>query len=188
MSYLKSLPANAALQTIPDMLLADTAIRIQLTPTHHDLAVTRYEAINDWLDRPESPLCGRVALMYSQGSMAIGATIASKLRTDEFDIDIIAELAIRADADPEAVLDLLYQSIRGERGSRYYDMTERKTRCSTVNYAGMHLDLFQRVHVSPASVTVLEFHKHGVLLVKCNDTGSLDELLPSPPAADAAHH
>jgi probable phosphomutase (TIGR03848 family) len=52
------------------------------------------------------------------------------------------------------------------------------------HYAGMHLDLFQRVYVSPASVTVLEFHTHGVLLVKCNDTGSLDELLPSPAAAD----
>jgi probable phosphomutase (TIGR03848 family) len=48
------------------------------------------------------------------------------------------------------------------------------------HYAGMHLDLFQRVYVSPASVTVLEFHTHSVLLVKCNDTGSLDELLPTP--------
>ena len=54
------------------------------------------------------------------------------------------------------------------------------------HYAGMHLDLFQRVHVSPASVTVLEFHAHGVLLVKCNDTGSLDELLPAPPAGHRA--
>jgi hypothetical protein len=43
------------------------------------------------------------------------------------------------------------------------------------------------VHVSPASVTVLEFHAFGVTLVKCNDTGTLDELLPAPtPAADAA--
>ena len=53
------------------------------------------------------------------------------------------------------------------------------------HYAGMHLDLFQRVHVSPASVTVLEFHSFGVLLVKCNDTGGLDELVP-PPAAEPA--
>jgi probable phosphoglycerate mutase len=50
------------------------------------------------------------------------------------------------------------------------------------HYTGMHLDMFQRLHVSPASVTVLEFHAFGVLLVKCNDTGSLDELLPAPPA------
>jgi probable phosphomutase (TIGR03848 family) len=48
------------------------------------------------------------------------------------------------------------------------------------HYAGTHLDLFQRVFVSPASVTVLEFHSFGVTLVKCNDTGSLDELLPAP--------
>ena len=40
----------------------------------------------------------------------------------------------------------------------------------------MHLDLFQRVHVSPASVTVFEFHPYGVMMVKCNDTGGLDDL------------
>jgi probable phosphomutase (TIGR03848 family) len=54
------------------------------------------------------------------------------------------------------------------------------------HYAGMHLDLFQRVHVSPASVTVLEFHAFGVTLVKCNDTGDLDELLPAPAADEAS--
>jgi hypothetical protein len=50
----------------------------------------------------------------------------------------------------------------------------------------MHLDLFQRLHVSPASVTVIDFHRHGATLVKCNDTGGLDELLPAPPAEAAA--
>lgn len=51
------------------------------------------------------------------------------------------------------------------------------------HYTGVHLDLFQRIHVSPASVTVLEFHAFGVMLVKSNDTGSLDELLPPEPAS-----
>jgi probable phosphoglycerate mutase len=49
-------------------------------------------------------------------------------------------------------------------------------------FTGMHLDLFQRLHVSPASVTVLEFHRYGATLVKCNDTGGLDDLLPVPEA------
>jgi len=53
------------------------------------------------------------------------------------------------------------------------------------HYSGMHLDLFQRVHVSPASVTVFEFHSYGVMMVKCNDTGGLDDLLPEPPAESA---
>jgi probable phosphomutase (TIGR03848 family) len=56
------------------------------------------------------------------------------------------------------------------------------------HYSGMHLDLFQRVHVSPASVTVFEFHPYGVMMVKCNDTGGLDDLLPEPesPATESA--
>ena len=49
------------------------------------------------------------------------------------------------------------------------------------HYTGMHLDLFQRVHVSPASATVFDFHAYGVMMVKCNDTGGLDDLLPDPP-------
>src|SRR5262249_18854919 len=48
------------------------------------------------------------------------------------------------------------------------------------HYSGMHLDLFQRVHVAPASVTVFDFHTYGVMMVKCNDTGGLDDLLPEP--------
>lgn len=48
------------------------------------------------------------------------------------------------------------------------------------HYTGMHLDLFQRIHVSPASVTVFDFHRYGVMMVKCNDTGGLDDLLSEP--------
>jgi hypothetical protein len=44
----------------------------------------------------------------------------------------------------------------------------------------MHLDQFQRIVVSPASVTVLELSQHGSAMLKCNDTGSLDELVPKP--------
>ena len=54
------------------------------------------------------------------------------------------------------------------------------------HYTGMHLDLFQRVHVAPASATVFDFHAYGALLVKCNDTGGLDDLLPAPSESDAA--
>jgi hypothetical protein len=74
--------------------------------------------------------------------MAIGATIAAKLRTDEYDIDIIVELDLPPGLDAEAILDLLFGAIRGRPGSRYYAMTERRNRCVTVSYAdGMHLDL-----------------------------------------------
>jgi probable phosphoglycerate mutase len=55
-------------------------------------------------------------------------------------------------------------------------------KAAIAHYTGLHLDLFQRIVVSPASVTVFELTEHGAALVKCNDTGSLAELLPPPPA------
>lgn len=44
------------------------------------------------------------------------------------------------------------------------------------HFTGMHLDFFQRLHVSPASVSVFEFAVLGTWLLKCNDTGTLAEL------------
>lgn len=48
------------------------------------------------------------------------------------------------------------------------------------HYNGTHLDHFQRIIVSPASVTVFQLSAHGAAMVKCNDTGSLEELIPRP--------
>ncbi len=53
------------------------------------------------------------------------------------------------------------------------------------HYTGMHLDLFQRVVVSPASVTVFEFSGYGGSLVKLNETGSLSELVKQPKGEDS---
>lgn len=127
---------------VVDILLADLAIRVQLSPTNYSLAISRANVLSDWIDRPESPLHGRVTLTYAQGSMAYNATIARRLRTDEFDIDIIAQIIVRPGMTAKQVLDELYEAVRGAPGSRYYKMTERRNRCVTVHYAdGMHLDI-----------------------------------------------
>ena len=49
------------------------------------------------------------------------------------------------------------------------------------HYAGVHLDLFQRVVISPASVSVIWVSPHGPRLVRLNDAGPLDELKPPKP-------
>jgi probable phosphomutase (TIGR03848 family) len=46
------------------------------------------------------------------------------------------------------------------------------------HYAGMPLDLFGRLVVSPASVTVLWIGPHGPRLIRLNDAGPLDEIKP----------
>ena len=127
---------------IGERLLASTAIKLELPPSQHALMVQRKAAIEKHLEREGSLLKGLIRLFYQQGSVAIGATIRAKFRQEGFDIDIIVELLGRGSLTPAQVLDLLYKTMRGEPGSRYYDCTERQSRCVTVYYAdGMHLDL-----------------------------------------------
>ena len=127
---------------IGEILLAGTAIRIELPPSQHQLAVERYEAVRKHIERPDSPLHDRVRMFYPQGSMAIRATIKSRKRADGFDIDIIAELSLPHTTKPGDVLDLLFHAINGPSGSQYHGMVERQTRCVTVYYAdGIHLDV-----------------------------------------------
>jgi hypothetical protein len=130
-----------------DVMLADIAVRIQLTPTDYQRAIGHYNAIHEWIEREDSPLCGLVQEFYAQGGFAIGATVARHATDDEFDIDVMAQLAFRDDADPEQALALLHEAICAERGSRYHDKAERKTRCSTVFYSGMHLDITPAVRL-----------------------------------------
>jgi hypothetical protein len=138
-------PANGNFRPfamIGERLLASTAIKIELPPSQHALMVQRKAAIEKHLEREGSPLKGLIRLFYQQGSVAIGATIRAKFRQEGFDIDIIVELLGRGNLTPAQVLDLLYEAMRGDPGSRYYDCTERQSRCVTVYYAdGMHLDL-----------------------------------------------
>jgi len=142
-----------------DVMLAEVAIRVQLSPTDYQLAVDHYHAINEWLERDGSPLSRLVRDFYPQGGFAIGATVARHSSDDEFDIDVMADLAYRADVDPEYVLATLDDAIRDVPGSRYHLKTDRKTRCSTVNYEGMHLDVTPTVRLmGTIEKTGLIFH------------------------------
>ena len=40
-------------------------------------------------------------------------------------------------------------------------------------YAGIHLDLFQRIEISPASVSIVEVYEETVRVLLLNDTGSI---------------
>jgi len=44
---------------------------------------------------------------------------------------VIAQLLLPPGTAPQTALDLLYKAIKGDKGSRYYSMTTRNTRCLT---------------------------------------------------------
>jgi len=147
MNYSDRFLRETASYGVLDIMLVDIAVRIQLTPTDYQKAIDHYEAINEWIDREESPLRDRVQLFYPQGGFMIGATTARHASDADFDIDVMAQIAWPTDIDPESALSTLHKAIRGELGSRYYEKAERKTRCSTVHYDGMHLDVTPSVRL-----------------------------------------
>lgn len=54
----------------------------------------------------------------------------------------------------------------------------------TAYYLGMHIDLFQRLVINPASLTAIAFERMGPRLLALNDTGSLEHLHPPPEEAN----
>jgi probable phosphoglycerate mutase len=56
-------------------------------------------------------------------------------------------------------------------------------RLALAHYAGVHIDLFQRLIVSPASVSAVLLGDRIPRIIRMNDTGSVADLAPRRPAA-----
>lgn len=139
-----------------DALLAEIAINIQLPPGLHAKAGDRYASVRAFIERPGSPLQGRVMAFYPQGSMAIDATISTRGTDDEYDIDIICEIDGAGETAAQ-LMDLLEAALRGYPQVRI----KRQTRCMTLYYAdGMHLDVTPSRRAAPAEkVSEIVHHK-----------------------------
>ena len=150
-----------ALEEPLDLLFADIAIRVQLSQTAHDKAVQRYETIAEQLDDEDSPLAGRIDLFYPQGSMAIGAAIASGVTQDDYDLDMVLQ-AVCQGLSPQKVLDLLFKALNGKPGSRHHGKVKRRTRCVTIEYADMHIDVTpaERLPGTPERESHIFHHKY----------------------------
>lgn len=130
--------------TVEDILLAEVAVRLQLTPTAYRNAQSRYEAISNFLDENRN-LPGGIDVIHPQGSMAIGATVAAR-GDDEFDIDLVAELDSDSNwsrLSPAKILDAFYAAFNEDgKYKKLLGPDARKTRCITLSYAdNMHLDV-----------------------------------------------
>ncbi len=45
------------------------------------------------------------------------------------------------------------------------------------HYAGTHLDLFQRIDIAPASISIIDLDRYGPRLARLNDTAHYDYIL-----------
>jgi Second Messenger Oligonucleotide or Dinucleotide Synthetase domain len=127
-----------------DRILAEIALSIQLPPSLHDKAKTRYEAVRRHLEAQEG-FRDQIEHFYPQGSMAIDATVSTRGTDDEYDLDIVLQLGGRfRHLTPLEILNELEAAL-----ARYpVERVVRQTRCVTLFYADkMHLDVTPALRV-----------------------------------------
>jgi hypothetical protein len=124
-----------------DDLFSRICTKLQISPTQHGLAKTRYHAIGDWLSAEGSQLAQYKPAIYSQGSLRIGTTVKPLLR-EEYDLDLVCEIHVDPRLFPNPVDLLNMVEWRLCEHDKYKAMLERKNRCVRINYANeFHLDI-----------------------------------------------
>tara|TARA_R110002124_G_scaffold267777_3_gene435196 strand:+ start:67852 stop:69090 length:1239 start_codon:yes stop_codon:yes gene_type:complete len=131
-------PSPNPFSTALDRILAQIAFNVQLPPSLHRKATSRYKAVREFLEGTDA-FEDQIEHFYPQGSMAIDATISNRGTDNEFDIDIVAQLGGRfRSMEPNEILDELFDALDGYQGLKVV----RQSRCVTLYYAdGMHLDI-----------------------------------------------
>lgn len=139
-----------------DQLLSDVADKIQLAPSSYNKAVDRYYRIAEHLSEEVSGISRYDPVIYPQGSFRVGTTISAQEDDQDYDIDLILELAIDPVAAPDDVLDAVHAAMEKGKGTLKYTSCEKKKRCVTVQYSDMHLDITPAVLIDASNPRVVQ--------------------------------
>lgn len=113
-------------------------------------AKERYEAVGNWLGRKESCLVAYSPRVYPQGSFRLGTVIKPVSDKDEYDIDLVCELALpKTSLSQKQLKDAFGVEIKAyvKKYSMDYPAEEGK-RCWTIQYADgaqFHMDVLPSV-------------------------------------------
>lgn len=144
-----------------DDLLGDVARRIQLSPTAYKEAVAHFDAVSGFLDEHDGGIPALSPVIYPQGSFRMGSTISAHDDREDYDIDLLLELAIDRSADPDETLNMVARALRRGQGRLKFSTLEIKKRCVTLGYANMHLDVTPAVLVpgrDPRVISIFDRH------------------------------
>lgn len=125
-----------------DDLLLDMATSIEPSDADRRVIDSRYRALKTHLERPASALSKYLrddeSRIYAQGSISISAAIVSGDKDDRFDVDAMVEFEVPADWPDGQALDMLFEALQGFPSA---EEIVRNTRCVTVHFASMHMDV-----------------------------------------------
>lgn len=123
---------------------------LDISESHHDLAVTRYRAIGNWLDR-EKNVASSEPQIYPQGSFLLGTVTRSISAEDDYDLDFVVELK-HPDIylTPWRLKNSVGEGIKSyvDNNSNMVSLQKEGRRCWTLDYMGsvqFHMDVLPAI-------------------------------------------
>ena len=128
---------------------------LDISEAHHDLAVTRYTGIGNWLDLDTRVVSFRPQI-YPQGSFRLGTVTKSISGEDDYDLDFVTELKQPRDniTPRELKRELVGKAIKAYVDNRSdVSLQEEGRRCWTLDYSGdvqFHMDVLPAIPATTA--------------------------------------
>jgi len=128
-----------------DRLLEQGAAALDIPEELAEEATLKYESVAAWLGDESSPLHRYSPDLYPQGSFRLGTPIRPLLRREEFDIDLVCQLAIPKEHTTQKDLKTRVGS-RLREDEELSHILEEKRRCWTLRYTTkFHLDILPAI-------------------------------------------
>jgi len=133
-------------QDLGRVLLA-LAEELDISPAQYEEAVRRYEAVGDWLAAEDSTLAVYDPEVCPQGSFRLGTVTKPVDAQDEYDIDLVCQLAIAKDDITKEELKRMVGDRLKEHGVYSRMLDDEKRRCWTLSYEDrkFHIDILPAI-------------------------------------------
>lgn len=131
-------------------LLESIATSLDISDSHFEQAVQRYESIGKWLERDESRVARYSPEIHTQGSFLLGTVTKPISNVAEYDLDLVSQLNLhKNEISQEDLKNLIGYEIKSySRANNMNAPAEEGRRCWTLNYADgaqFHMDILPAI-------------------------------------------
>ncbi|MDW7711202.1 MAG: nucleotidyltransferase [Deferrisomatales bacterium] len=129
------------------LILESLSDALDVPPSRYEEAEEHYKAVTDWLGAEGSALAPYDPDLYPQGSFRLGTAIKPVTEHDEYDVDLVCQLALgRDEVEPKDLKRMVGERLRASEV--YKRMLREGKRCWTLDYADgakFHLDILPAI-------------------------------------------
>ncbi len=138
MNYSLKTKLNESLEKLSELL--------DISESHYNQAVERYQAVGSWLAREESSIAKYNPKIYPQGSFLLGTMIKPVADVEEYDIDLVCEVDLtKKEVSQKQLKEMVGYEIKSYvEANNMKNLPEEGKRCWTLNYAEstqFHMDI-----------------------------------------------